>query len=326
MKKLYKQYIKIPNDKKISDNVLKSRVILSLIVTLSCIAVMISTAFAFFRIDMEKNYAMRSAVWNIEVVETSYGRVSSVYECTRTPQEDEMHKFILSSRGTASKGFCVIIITNPDGDIEKYYTNSFTDKIAVSIQAVAGCKIKFVPKWGTPNNYGHINTCGGTIYHSHTPPPPPLEETSDEDGEASKPSKSTESEDSSSSGSASSEPDTSSDKTDTSGSKTESSDSGKSSKESEEKSSAEHSSGASDKDSSSTETSTHSESDKTTETSTPSQSSSDNDSSSAESSSSSSTASGLDNSSTPSSSSSSGNSETSSSSSATSSSDDGSDE
>ncbi len=195
MKRIYKQYIKIPENDKISDSILKSRIILSALVILACITVMISTAFAFFRIDMEKNYEMRSAVWNIAVEETSQGRVLSTYKCARTPEEGEMHEFILSARGsTATMGYCVIKITSPEGETKEYYTPSFkrNETRTIEIQAVAGCEIKFEPRWGKSVKYRTAELSGGTIIHSFTPPP---EEPTTEGGETSTSSETTQGED-----------------------------------------------------------------------------------------------------------------------------------
>ncbi len=189
MKRMYKQYIKIPENEKISDSILKSRIILSAIVILSCITVMISTAIAFFRVDMEKNYEMRSAVWDIAVEEKELGKVSSFYKCARTPEEGEWHEFTIYARGTASEGYCEIIIKSPDGKTDKYYTDIFTDETTVSIQAVSDCEIKFNPKWGNPVKR---RSAKGPIVHSYTEPE--SEEPTTEGGETSTSSETTQGE------------------------------------------------------------------------------------------------------------------------------------
>ncbi len=184
MKRIYEKYIKISDDKKISENVFKSRIILSVITILSSVAVMVSTAFAFFNSNLTKEFTMHAAVWDVAVVETiSQERTSSSYMCTRTPEEGEMYEFTISRRGTATEGYCEIIITSPDGKTDKYYTNAFADEITVSIQAVAGCEIQFIPKWGIPGDNAFAALCNENISHSFTQPS--SQETPVADGEIS---------------------------------------------------------------------------------------------------------------------------------------------
>ncbi len=157
MKKLYEKYIKIPKDEIISESVFKSRILLSVIAILSCLTIMISTAFAFFNVSLTRNFEMYAAVWDVSVKE-------------ETKESDNLRKFILSSCGTATEGYCKIQITNPDNVTEEYYTTSFEGDIVVNIQSANGCKIEFFPMWGKPANYGVTETYddGGTIIFNHS--------------------------------------------------------------------------------------------------------------------------------------------------------------
>ncbi len=255
MKRIYEKYIKISDDKKISENIFKSRIILSVITILSSVAVMISTAFAFFNSNLTKDFTMHAAVWDVAVVETiSQERTSSSYMCTRTPEEGEMYEFTISRCGTATEGYCEIIITSPDGKTDKYYTNAFADEITVSIQAVAGCEIQFIPKWGIPGNNAFAALCNENISHSFTQPS--SEETPAADGETSDSSQEADSGETGAgselgtSGEASSgENETSSDKTESSDDENEFSGSGESLNENTENSSEETSSPDSDESS-----------------------------------------------------------------------------
>ncbi len=259
MKRIYEKYIKISDDRKIAENVFKSRIILSVITILSSVTVMVSTAFAFFNSNLTKDFTMHAAVWDIDVVETiSQERISSSYKCIRTPEEGEMYEFTISPRGTATEGYCEIIITSPDGKTDKYYINTFADQITVSIQAVAGCEIQFIPKWGIPDNYGSAILCNESIFHSFTQPS--SDETPAEDGEASDSSSETDSEETesgrefgASDETSSGENETSSDKAESSDDENELSGSGESLKENTGDSSEETSSPDSDESSSSPE-------------------------------------------------------------------------
>lgn len=177
MKKIYESHIKIPKDEKMSEKIFNTRITLSVIAILSCLTVMLSTAFALFNSNLTQEFTMSAAVWDVDVEERSFGEVLSVYTCP--PIEGEMHKFTIFSCGTATKGYCIIRIRDLEGEIKEYCTPPFTGNMYVNIQAVAGCEIRFVPRWGTPGNYGLYDICDGTITHSFTPPP---EENSTEDG------------------------------------------------------------------------------------------------------------------------------------------------
>lgn len=155
----------------------------------SCLTIMLSTAFALFSSKLTQNFTMQAAVWDVVVEEVTYGRVSPAYTCPET--EGEMHEFVISPRGTATRGYCIIKITDNDGNTETYYTPPFKNDKTIRIQAVAGCEIKFIPKWGNPDDYGHTVTYSSSICHSFTPPPP--EESVAEDGETIEAAQSTES-------------------------------------------------------------------------------------------------------------------------------------
>ncbi len=261
MKKIYRQYIKITNDKQISDIVFKSRVTLSVISILACLSIMLSTAFAFFSTDFKTNFTMIAATWDVDVEKRTV--------------ENEVYEYTLSSSGTASKGHCIIIVTDKENNETTYYTNSFCDEISIKIRMTDDCRVYFDARWGNPpkdRTNDKLYENGDIIVHpSYTP-----DKTSDEKGKKGESSETTENKNSSSGsgGITSSETDISSDKGEASGGTSESSDLGKSSKESTENTSAETSSELSDKSFSSTESNVNSESENENETtSTPAQSS-----------------------------------------------------
>lgn len=161
----------IHENEKISDNILKNRITLSIISILFCLTVMISSAFAFFNCNLKQEFTMRAAKWEILVEDANGNIVGPGYTCP-PGVADEIHEFTISSIGTAEKGYCIINITNAANETETYYTNSFDDSITVKIQAIAGTKVQFAPYWGSPVNYGVRSVSMGTIYHSFTPPPP----------------------------------------------------------------------------------------------------------------------------------------------------------
>lgn len=176
MKKLYLKHLAIPENEKISDNIFNNRIAISIISILFCLTVMISSAFAFFNFNIKKDFTMQAAEWKIRVEDANKNDFGLDYICP-SGVGDEIHKFTIYRDGTAEKGYCVIKITNAADETETYYTDSFEEKINISIQAIAGTSVKFIPRWGKPVNYGVRSVSTGTIYHSFTPPP---EETSGE--------------------------------------------------------------------------------------------------------------------------------------------------
>lgn len=183
MKGIYNKYIKIEHNEKISDRVFKTRIALSVIAIISCLTIMISTAMAFFNSNITQNFTMTAAKWDIRIENSQGDEIGGTYVCPAT--EDEIHEFVIFSSGTATNGYCIIKITDEDENTESYSTPVFKDKKTVKIQAVAGCKIKFIPKWGSPDDYDidEADIVRGTIRHSFTPPPP--EESPSDNGESS---------------------------------------------------------------------------------------------------------------------------------------------
>jgi len=167
LKEFYKSYIKVTQDEKITDSVFNTRIILSVVAILACVTVMFSTAFAFFSTSMTEEFTMHAATWTLNISEIRSGSVLSSYTCPDTT--GEMHQFTLVPSGTATKGYCIISITNRAGMVQQYCTPAFTGTHHVSVQAVEGTIIEFLPQWGEPVDYGITNITGGTIYHSATP-------------------------------------------------------------------------------------------------------------------------------------------------------------
>jgi hypothetical protein len=145
---------------------------------------MVSSAFALFSSSWNTDFTMEAAKWNV-AIETPGGdwiSRSTEYKCPET--ENEIHEFILTRTGSATSGYCEIIIDGAQG-IAKHYTGAFEDEMKVKIQAVAGTKVQFVPRWGKPADYGHKEVYrSGVLYYSHTEPPPPEDTSSGGEGGA----------------------------------------------------------------------------------------------------------------------------------------------
>lgn len=162
MNKLYKDNLHISNQNKVSDKLLRTRMLTSFLCIMVCMLAMISSAYAWFQMEVTSggnelngaNYSLIVTASNAETCsafeDVEDGRY--VYECGLV--NEDKHYFTFEAIGTASTGYCKIIISEiNDGEesCETYYTKQIAqgNSLEVCIQAAQGCTIEFVPTWGT---------------------------------------------------------------------------------------------------------------------------------------------------------------------------------
>ena len=179
-------------ENKISDQMFCARMFISVSCMLVCMVAMISSSYAWFMasVSSEQN-RISSANYALEIwyedddelsveLEDGWSRLESEdgiyrYECGLACEDK--HIFTLKSTGSASKGYCEIIVTGPpDADeaeietvkrssrgneensqdnIELSKTSYYTELIGqgesleVRVEAARGSVIEFVPVWGT---------------------------------------------------------------------------------------------------------------------------------------------------------------------------------
>ncbi len=170
MNKATRENSETNDTQKMSELVFKTKMTVAILTILACIAVMLSTAFALFSSTTGYSAKLESAVWRV-LVEADGGFVNGSYTCSQAENGSDSYFFTISPSGTkGASGYCVITITDPDGNPTIYNTAKFSSDIEVNITAADGCTISFAPHWGDPVNFGAANILrGNAIFHSVTP-------------------------------------------------------------------------------------------------------------------------------------------------------------
>ena len=150
----------------LSNGIFYTKITLSLLTIFACLAMIVSSAVAFFYTSVESDGAtIEGAFYTVEIIGTESSRYTAplAYE--------DKHVFKIKAAGNASTGYCKIQI----GD-NVYYTPQIDrgTSFSLTITAAQGTVITFTPLWGTnPSFYdlaGSANPC--VINHSVTPSAP----------------------------------------------------------------------------------------------------------------------------------------------------------
>ena len=177
MKKLYTNFFYVPKFGKIRDEVMVARVIVMVVVVVSCLVAMGLTAYAYFSYNVtsasnvikaanfETNVQIQITDENgqrIEVITSNYKshiaelKAGQTYYITLKPTE----------RSTAKTGF---VIVAAEGNENRYHTQQLgvdgditRETISFYLVPSADTKISFFAYWGTSSYYGHEND--GELY------------------------------------------------------------------------------------------------------------------------------------------------------------------
>lgn len=149
------------NTERLTEKAFYRKIVLSLLTILACAAMMASSAYAlFFENISAKNSTLVGAYYTVEVTNTENNTLVAPLATNDT------YIFTITSRGTASKGYCKIQINN-----NTYYTVQIPkdQSITLTIQAACNSVITFTPGWGTPVAADKYYDNGTTIADSVTP-------------------------------------------------------------------------------------------------------------------------------------------------------------
>ena len=181
MRNLYKEYFCVPENGKIRDQVMVTRVAITVISIVICLAAMGFTAYAYFSHDVasdfnvikaanfETNVQIQITDANGEAVKVITGNYKShlanlkggtKYYITLKPTE----------RSTAKTGF---VIVTADGCSNRYHTqqlgldgNTTTSEISFYLITGADTAVTFQAHWGTSSYYGYENA-NSDLYVTH---------------------------------------------------------------------------------------------------------------------------------------------------------------
>ena len=173
MKELYNKYFHVPESGKISEKVMLTRVVTTVVLVIFCLIAMSISAYAYFSYNLvSDNNVIRTAEFNATIVVTDVTVVAD--PAGETPIDDSGNYLLkkgnkytvsIAKGGNATTGFCIVEIVigdstvkyhtaqlGADGDNERLNLNFTFDLSELTDSDTV--TVKFTPHWGTSSNYG----------------------------------------------------------------------------------------------------------------------------------------------------------------------------
>lgn len=142
--KLYREFFDISEDKRITDQVFKIRISLSVLSMIVCCVALCATTFAWFTGQQNVQVdAIKAAEYSLEI-EMDGTKIENEVHTLSLAAKDE-HTLVIRANGTATTGYCVI---NVGGQTYSTVSIPRGESISLTIVAAQGEEITFSPNWG----------------------------------------------------------------------------------------------------------------------------------------------------------------------------------
>ncbi len=178
MRKLYNEFFKISEDRKICDKVMIARVVLTVSIMVMCLTAMSMTAYAYFSHNIvTSNNIIKSAEFSMEL-EIKDGSTPVKLETVNSKTfkanfvEGKTYTVTVIRKGDASTGFCTVYAENCINGI--YHTQQLgengtsakKDTITFTLSTSKDTVVTFTAHWGTSSKYTQFGTQGanGILY------------------------------------------------------------------------------------------------------------------------------------------------------------------
>ena len=187
MKNLYREFFYVGKDEKIRDKVMTTRVVVTALFMLMCLAAMSITAYAFFSHNASSGFStIQSANFDSDISVVKITAVSTASENANADSDTVpvvvtakrtytaaltpgvAYNVTIDRKGNATTGFCVIAT---DGCAIEYhtqqlgvngdtYTRSITFTLTVQADGTEKVAVNFVPSWGTSTDFAEYAQTG----------------------------------------------------------------------------------------------------------------------------------------------------------------------
>ncbi len=172
MRKLYDDFFDVAEDEKISDKVMMTRTVMTVVVMVVCLAAMSISAYAYFSCNLTSNMnTIKAANFGTDVSISITSTDTFGDDPTIEKVDDRTQKATLTAgytyqvkiekTGTAQTGFC--IITAENDEIGSYHTqqigvdvnqpNETKNSITFTLTVTNDTTITFYAHWGTSSYY-----------------------------------------------------------------------------------------------------------------------------------------------------------------------------
>ena len=165
MRRIYVEYFQVPENGKVRDNVLNTRLTVGIIGILLCLLVMSLTAFAYFSHTVSSQTGdMSSARFDVRISASATEDPSPQISSDGTGgyriylKKDAVYTVSLVQKGTATTGFCRV---TADGAAQEFHTAQLgtvegreVSEISFRITLSEPAYLTVTPCWGTSSYYG----------------------------------------------------------------------------------------------------------------------------------------------------------------------------
>ena len=175
MKKLYNEFFYVPKHGKVRENVMMTRVVVTVVTMLLCLFAMTLTAYAYFSYNVSSGFnVIKSSNFDVSIQITdneSEVAVNKIDNTTHTVHLEAGKTYSVtideSKNSTANTGFCIV---TAEGCPLVYHTQQLgadesaeggrTDIIKFELKVDVKTVVKFISHWGTSSYYDEYKEKG----------------------------------------------------------------------------------------------------------------------------------------------------------------------
>ena len=158
MKKIYEEYLHVPEEGKIKEKVFIMRVVVAIVCIVFCLSAMGFSAYAFFASSITSgSNTIVAATYGVEVVIASSGGTALIAKADNPLLYEDVatgtYAVSLKASGTAKNGYCKIEIVGSEKTVT-LFTQQLPPEAGMSFTLVTNGKtsITITPQWGTYSN------------------------------------------------------------------------------------------------------------------------------------------------------------------------------
>lgn len=163
--KLYREFFYVPKHGKVRDKVMLSRIAVSVVLIVGCMAAMSITAYAYFSCSVTSGAnIIRSATYKLDITPPVGMENVDIYILDNSnggePQEFKFTLTLPADENIASVGYCKIVINENEPDEKEFYTqpigkaNETSEAlnertVTIEVPATKKVTVKFIAQWGS---------------------------------------------------------------------------------------------------------------------------------------------------------------------------------
>lgn len=158
MKRIYEEYLYVPEDGKIKEKVFIMRIAVAIVCVVCCLSAMGFSAYAFFTSSITSgSNTIVAATYGVEVVIASSEGTSLTAKADNLLLYEDVaagtYAVSLKASGTAKNGYCKIEIVGSEKTVT-LFTQQLPPEAGMSFELVTNGKasITITPQWGTYSN------------------------------------------------------------------------------------------------------------------------------------------------------------------------------